>query len=126
MITIMPMFSLRCCTLPQPSQQPVSLPQLSPHLSHNHRLRYFVCNCMCLCNLHHPDKIVTSQAAPQSKKFRPPQKSQRYIPKPIPLELGNLKTYSELHLYLCLYLYLYYTSYRWISQTSQHNVTFLQ
>ena len=32
-----------------------------------------------------------------NKKFRPPQKSQRYIPKPIPLELGNLKTYSEPH-----------------------------
>ena len=32
------------------------------------------------------------------KKFRPPQKSSKYIPKPIPLELGNLKTYSKLFL----------------------------
>merc|ERR1719225_547825 len=40
-------------------------------------------------------------AAPQSKKFRPPQKSQRYIPKPIPLELGNLKTYSNPDILIC-------------------------
>merc|ERR1719402_1364869 len=42
-----------------------------------------------------------SQPAPQSKKFRPPQKSQRYIPKPIPLELGNLKTYSNPDILIC-------------------------
>jgi len=43
----------------------------------------------------------SAQAAPQSKKFRPPQKSQRYIPKPIPLELGNLKTYSNPDILIC-------------------------
>ena len=38
-------------------------------------------------------------AVSQSKKFRPPlktaSKSNKYIPKPIPHQLGNLKTYSE-------------------------------
>jgi len=42
-----------------------------------------------------------SQPSPQAKKFRPPQKSQRYIPKPIPLELGNLKTYSNPDILIC-------------------------
>ena len=37
----------------------------------------------------------TSSQQPQQKKFRPPLKSPKYIPKPIPLELGNLKTYSK-------------------------------
>ena len=38
----------------------------------------------------------TTTLQPQTKKFRAPQKSPKYIPKPIPLELGSLKTYSEL------------------------------
>ena len=38
----------------------------------------------------------TTTLQPQIKKFRAPQKSPKYIPKPIPLELGSLKTYSEL------------------------------
>lgn len=42
-----------------------------------------------------------SQPSPTTKKFRPPQKSQRYIPKPIPLELGNLKTYSNPDILIC-------------------------
>ena len=41
-----------------------------------------------------------SQPSPSAKKFRPAyarpsNKSQRYIPKPIPQELGNLKVYSK-------------------------------
>ena len=40
--------------------------------------------------------------SPSAKKFRPGYtrpsgKSQRYIPKPIPQELGNLKVYSKLN-----------------------------
>ena len=50
-----------------------------------------------------PQQLPYSTAGPtptpQQKKFRPPLrsslKSQRYIPKPIPVELGNLKTYSK-------------------------------
>ena len=42
---------------------------------------------------------LLSTAAQQAKKFRPfnkqPGKSNKYIPKPIPSELGNLKTYSK-------------------------------
>jgi hypothetical protein len=41
-------------------------------------------------------------ASQQAKKFRLPMKtvskSQKYIPKPIPQELGNLKTYSKFYL----------------------------
>jgi hypothetical protein len=54
-----------------------------------------------------PAAVVTDTAAAaaaaaasqQAKKFRLPlktvSKSQKYIPKPIPQELGNLKTYSK-------------------------------
>ena len=45
------------------------------------------------------DKSAALAAAQQTKKFRPPVKpagkANKYIPKPIPSELGNLKTYSE-------------------------------
>ena len=30
-----------------------------------------------------------------NKKYRPPHKTDKFTPKPIPPELGNLKTYSE-------------------------------
>ena len=44
----------------------------------------------------------SAAAGQQSKKFRLPlktvSKSQKYIPKPIPQELGNLKTYSKYNL----------------------------
>ena len=33
--------------------------------------------------------------APPNKKYRPPHKTDKFTPKPIPPELGNLKTYSE-------------------------------
>ncbi len=47
-----------------------------------------------------PPVLADSNSANQQiKKFRPPlktvSKSQKYIPKPIPQELGNLKTYSK-------------------------------
>ena len=32
---------------------------------------------------------------PPNKKYRPPHKTDKFAPKPIPPELGNLKTYSE-------------------------------
>ena len=42
---------------------------------------------------------AAAAAAAQTKKFRPPlktgNKTNKYIPKPIPQELGNLKTYSK-------------------------------
>jgi hypothetical protein len=47
------------------------------------------------------DQAAAAAAAAnqQAKKFRLPlktvSKSQKYIPKPIPQELGNLKTYSK-------------------------------
>ena len=31
----------------------------------------------------------------QNKKYRPPHKTEKFTPKPIPPELGNLKTYSK-------------------------------
>ena len=31
----------------------------------------------------------------QNKKYRPPHKTDKFTPKPIPPELGNLKTYSK-------------------------------
>lgn len=43
----------------------------------------------------------TSSLQPQTKKFRAPQKSPKYIPKPIPLELGSLKTYSNPDILIC-------------------------
>jgi len=43
----------------------------------------------------------TSSLHPQQKKFRPPQKSQKYVPKSIPVELGNLKTYSNPDILIC-------------------------
>lgn len=43
----------------------------------------------------------TSTLQPQTKKFRAPQKSPKYIPKPIPLELGSLKTYSNPDILIC-------------------------
>ena len=33
---------------------------------------------------------------PHNKKYRPPHKTEKFTPKPIPPELGNLKTYSKL------------------------------
>jgi len=42
-----------------------------------------------------------SSLQPQSKKFRAPQKSPKYVPKPIPLELGSLKTYSNPDILIC-------------------------
>ena len=36
----------------------------------------------------------------QNKKYRPPHKADKYTPKPIPPELGHLKTYSELQCWL--------------------------
>ena len=37
-----------------------------------------------------------SQLVPhREKKYRPPHKTDKFTPKPIPPELGNLKTYSE-------------------------------
>jgi len=43
----------------------------------------------------------TTTLQPQIKKFRAPQKSPKYIPKPIPLELGSLKTYSNPDILIC-------------------------
>ena len=43
--------------------------------------------------------VPPPSAVSQAKKFRPPlktaSKSNKYIPKPIPHQLGNLKTYSK-------------------------------
>ncbi|XP_023326534.1 uncharacterized protein LOC111699963 isoform X2 [Eurytemora carolleeae] len=48
---------------------------------------------------------AAAAAAAQTKKFRPPLKSgsktNKYIPKPIPQELGNLKTYSNPDILIC-------------------------
>jgi len=49
-------------------------------------------------NTHVPTPISTS---PVPKNFCPQQKSSKYIPKPIPLELGNLKTYSNPDILIC-------------------------
>jgi len=43
----------------------------------------------------------TTTLQPQTKKFRAPQKSPKYIPKPIPVELGSLKTYSNPDILIC-------------------------
>ena len=54
-----------------------------------------------LSQLSYPPAVLSDRHSPsqQIKKFRPPlktmSKSQKYIPKPIPQELGNLKTYSK-------------------------------
>lgn len=48
-----------------------------------------------------PPTLPISQPSTGSKKFRPPQKCPRYIPKPIPVELGNLKTYSNPDILIC-------------------------
>jgi hypothetical protein len=56
-----------------------------------------------LSQLSYPPAAVLAEAngtaGQQVKKFRPPlktvTKSQKYIPRPIPQELGNLKTYSK-------------------------------
>merc|ERR1719245_313836 len=37
----------------------------------------------------------------QNKKYRPPHKSEKFTPKPIPPELGNLKTYSNPDILIC-------------------------
>ena len=107
-IIILIIFSLHCSTRHQQCRRQAWLPlacprQPSPPPLPNPPLRYF-----CCCFLYFPlfffvflyrsflcFLLLQQVAAPQSKKFRPPQKSQRYIPKPIPLELGNLKTYSK-------------------------------
>ena len=53
--------------------------------------------------------IATKTGSPAAKKFRPAfarpsHKSSRYIPKPIPQELGNLKTYSKQKISIYTYL----------------------
>jgi hypothetical protein len=56
-----------------------------------------------LSQLSYPPAAVLAEAngtaGQQMKKFRPPlktvSKSQKYVPRPIPQELGNLKTYSK-------------------------------
>jgi len=37
----------------------------------------------------------------QNKKYRPPHKTEKFTPKPIPPELGNLKTYSNPDILIC-------------------------
>jgi len=37
----------------------------------------------------------------QNKKYRPPHKTDKFTPKPIPPELGNLKTYSNPDILIC-------------------------
>lgn len=56
----------------------------------------------------HPSHLpypAPAKLSPVNKKFRPPArsslKSQKYIPKPIPVELGNLKTYSNPDVLIC-------------------------
>lgn len=39
-----------------------------------------------------PAGVVSAQ---HNKKYRPPHKTEKFTPKPIPPELGNLKTYSK-------------------------------
>ena len=39
-------------------------------------------------------------SAQHNKKYRPPHKTEKFTPKPIPPELGNLKTYSKFHLWV--------------------------
>ena len=63
-----------------------------------------------LSNLLHSKQVITQVAATssspstgpaavavsgQNKKYRPPHKTDKFTPKPIPPELGNLKTYSK-------------------------------
>jgi len=48
-----------------------------------------------------PTTKTSSFLQPQAKKFRAPQKSPKYVPKPIPLELGSLKTYSNPDILIC-------------------------
>ena len=38
---------------------------------------------------------VTAGPSQHNKKYRPPHKTEKFTPKPIPPELGNLKTYSK-------------------------------
>jgi len=49
--------------------------------------------------------VPPPSAVSQAKKFRPPlktaSKSNKYIPKPIPHQLGNLKTYSNPDILIC-------------------------
>lgn len=77
---------------PQHQISPCS-PQLATHLT----------NVTCSS----PNLQVTQQQEllQQNKKFRPPLKSalssRKYIPKPIPEELGNLKTYSNPDILIC-------------------------
>lgn len=45
-----------------------------------------------------PAGVVSAQ---HNKKYRPPHKTEKFTPKPIPPELGNLKTYSNPDILIC-------------------------
>ena len=42
-----------------------------------------------------PPSTAAAAVSAQNKKYRPPHKTDKFTPKPIPPELGNLKTYSK-------------------------------
>lgn len=55
---------------------------------------------MCTSSSNNLSVVANKLGSPAAKKFRPAfarpsHKGSRYIPKPIPQELGNLKTYSK-------------------------------
>lgn len=45
--------------------------------------------------------IGPGPSGPHNKKYRPPHKTEKFTPKPIPPELGNLKTYSNPDILIC-------------------------
>ena len=78
----------------QPGGGPASLQNLVGHSS--------------VSGLHHQANSKQIQSSPAAKKFRPSytrpsNKHSRYVPKPMPQELSNLKTYSK-HITFIIYL----------------------
>ena len=76
--------------LAPPSQSPPSL----SNLLHSKQVMTQVANAPS------PTASLSSLTGPaalsgQNKKYRPPHKTDKFTPKPIPPELGNLKTYSK-------------------------------
>ena len=53
--------------------------------------------------------LVPTVTPAQSKKYRPPHKTEKFTPKPIPPELGHLKTYSKYkqRKYTLLFVFLF-------------------
>lgn len=45
--------------------------------------------------------LVPGVSPSQSKKYRPPHKTEKFTPKPIPPELGHLETYSNPDILIC-------------------------